>query len=245
MFHALLTTRCRNGPAYTESLRAEYEQRLAAPPCRSRDSGAPFPGVRRLAAGRCRDRRHFSPGGITGCCLSPWLRFMALLVIHERIARKQALAARAVDFYRRGLDRLDGRWSGSGRNRAALSGPEPSLCRRISTYSVRDRSFNSSVVRVPRAGEATLASWLSQPAAEDDVRSRQAGVDELRPKLDLREDLFLLGEDVRSGLHADALRRWGAAPPVAIPAYAPHRYMGPECRYGNCAGRRTSCRCSL
>ena len=45
-------------------------------------------------------------------------------------------------------------------------------------------------------------------------------MDELRPKLDLREDMALLGEDIRSGLHADTLRRWGSGEPVVIGAFA-------------------------
>ncbi|MBW1687776.1 MAG: DNA mismatch repair protein MutS [Deltaproteobacteria bacterium] len=44
------------------------------------------------------------------------------------------------------------------------------------------------------------------------IRERQAAVEELRPRLDLREDLAALGDAVRAGLHADALRRWGEAP---------------------------------
>ena len=46
------------------------------------------------------------------------------------------------------------------------------------------------------------------------IRERQAAVEELRPRLDLREDLAALGDAVRAGLHADALRRWGDAQPL-------------------------------
>ena len=149
----------------------------------------------------------------------PVAAFVALLVIHERIARKQALAARAEDFYRRGLDRLDGRWSGAGETGQRFVDPNHPYSADLDIFG-KGSLFQLVCGARTSAGEATLASWLSQPAAEDEVRSRQAGVDELRPQLDLREDLFLLGEDVRAGLHADVLRKWGAAPPVAIPAYA-------------------------
>jgi hypothetical protein len=43
-------------------------------------------------------------------------------------------------------------------------------------------------------------------------------VEELRENVCLREDLALLGDDVRSGLHPDALRDWGEAPPVGLGA---------------------------
>ena len=43
-----------------------------------------------------------------------------------------------------------------------------------------------------RTGEKTLASWLLEPAAPDELRARQEAVVELRSRLDLREDLSLL-----------------------------------------------------
>ena len=42
----------------------------------------------------------------------------------------------------------------------------------------------------------------------------------MRPRLDLREDLAVLGEAVRSSLDAAALDAWGEAPEVPFPAGA-------------------------
>ncbi len=64
-----------------------------------------------------------------------------------------------------------------------------------------------------RAGEQTLARWLLEPADPPLVTSRQAAVEELRPRLDLREDLAVLAEDARTGVDADSLAAWGEAPP--------------------------------
>ena len=149
----------------------------------------------------------------------PVLAFVALLVIHERIARRGALAARAIGFYERGLSRLDGRWAGTGETGARFLDPDHPYAGDLDLFG------NGSVFQLmsgarTSAGETALANWLLRPATAEEVRRRQAAVVELRPKLDLREDLALLGEDVRSGLHADALRRWGAAPPVQVSAFA-------------------------
>jgi hypothetical protein len=65
-----------------------------------------------------------------------------------------------------------------------------------------------------RAGEERLASWLLAPAPVEEVRARQQAVDELRPRLDLREDVALLGAEVSSGTHPEELAAWAAAPPV-------------------------------
>ena len=158
VFHDLLTTRCRNGPAYTESLRAEYEQRLAL----------------RHAAAETLDRRSQALGVwrlavvVIGGFLTWWnywllpipvAAFVALLVIHERIARKQALAARAEDFYRRGLDRLDGRWSGAGETGQRFVDPNHPYSADLDIFG-KGSLFQLVCGARTSAGEATLASWL-------------------------------------------------------------------------------------
>ncbi|HYG82566.1 MAG TPA: hypothetical protein VD861_19375, partial [Pyrinomonadaceae bacterium] len=62
----------------------------------------------------------------------------------------------------------------------------------------------------------TLAQWLLHPAGPAAVRARQAAVAELRARLDLREDLALLGEGVRSGDDARALAAWADAAPWPV-----------------------------
>jgi hypothetical protein len=47
--------------------------------------------------------------------------------------------------------------------------------------------------------------------------ARQHSVAELSPRLDLREDLALLGDEVQAGVHPDALIRWGNHPLVPFP----------------------------
>src|SRR4029078_13468294 len=44
--------------------------------------------------------------------------------------------------------------------------------------------------------------------------ARQVAIAELRPRIDLREDLAILGADVRAGIDPDALAAWGAPPRV-------------------------------
>ncbi|HBY62367.1 MAG TPA: DNA mismatch repair protein MutS, partial [Solibacterales bacterium] len=64
--------------------------------------------------------------------------------------------------------------------------------------------------------EATLARWLTRAADGLEIRSRQEAVTELRPKLDLREDLALLGEAVRAGVHAAELVAWSRRPALRV-----------------------------
>jgi DNA mismatch repair ATPase MutS len=76
-----------------------------------------------------------------------------------------------------------------------------------------------------RAGEDTLARWLLGPASQDVVAERHLAVEELRSLLDLREDLAVLGDTIRSGLDPDAAARWGEAPEVLFPTGA--RFIAP------------------
>ncbi len=55
-----------------------------------------------------------------------------------------------------------------------------------------------------RTGQAMLARWLLAPAPPDVVRARQEAVAELGERLDLREDLAVLGEE--SGARVDPAR---------------------------------------
>ena len=50
------------------------------------------------------------------------------------------------------------------------------------------------------------------------MRARQAAVAELTPRLDLREDLALLGADVPAGVELARLAEWGEAPPILADA---------------------------
>ena len=149
----------------------------------------------------------------------PVAAFVALLVLHERIARKAALAARAISFYARGLARLDGTWQGIGETGLRFLSPDHPYAGDLDIFG-HGSVFQLVCGARTASGENTLAAWLTSPATAEVVRGRQVAVDELRPMLDLREELALLGEDVRTGLHADALRRWGAAPPVRVSSFA-------------------------
>ena len=89
--------------------------------------------------------------------------------------------------------------------------------RPTSTSSGRARSSNAWTRRARGAGEETLAAWLLNPATVEEILQRQAAVAELRPRLDLREELELLGADVRVGIDPESLSAWGQEPRVFAP----------------------------
>ncbi len=142
---------------------------------------------------------------------APVAAFVALLVFHERVLRARQLAERAVRYYERGLARLEDRWAGAGEPGERFRDQAHPYAEDLDLFGKGGLFELLSTART-RAGEDTLARWLLEPADAATVIERQAAVAELRPKLDLREELALLGEDVRAGGDAGKLIGWAEAP---------------------------------
>jgi hypothetical protein len=145
--------------------------------------------------------------------LFPILAFIALIVHHERIIRARDFARRAVTYYQRALDRLADNWAGKGERGERFFDPHHPYAGDLDIFGEGSLFELISTARTP-AGEETLAKWLLKPSPPDEVRERQAAVTELRPLLDLREDMAMLGEAVRTGVHSRHLIEWAEAPPL-------------------------------
>jgi len=153
----------------------------------------------------------------------PGTVFVALVFSHEPIRRAGDRARRAVQFYSRGLARLDGRWAGMGVTGLDYLDLEHPYAADLDIFGVGSLFERVCTART-RAGEETLAAWLLAPASPEAIRDRHTAISELRPRLDLREDLELLGVEVRAGIDPAALAAWGTArrvfPRPAVPIAA-------------------------
>jgi MutS domain V len=147
--------------------------------------------------------------------LIPLSIFSVLLVWHERVTRNLLRASRSVAFYERGLARLENRWRGTGQPGLRFQDEKHPYAADLELFGPGSL-FELLCTARTRTGEDTLAAWLKGPARPDEVRARQTAVAELRPLLDLREDLALLGSDIPIGVDFDALARWGADPPILV-----------------------------
>ncbi len=156
----------------------------------------------------------FGTGKVSGLWLVPVAGgFLYLLFIHENIHRALNRAGRAVAYYRFGLARLDGRWRGFGQQGERFKEDHHPYAADLDLFG-HGSLFELLCTARTRAGEDTLASWLRGPASASEVTARQSAVAELSKKLDLREDLALLGDDLPSGVDFSGLAEWGAAPPT-------------------------------
>jgi hypothetical protein len=144
--------------------------------------------------------------------LAPAAAFAALAVVQTRLQQGIERRRRAEAYFERALARLDGRWAGTGATGDAyLHGVHP-YARDLDLFGPGSLFQLLSTART-HIGEETLARWLLEPAAPEAIRERQEAVSELRPRLDLREELAVLAEEARSGVDPAALAAWGEAPP--------------------------------
>ncbi len=154
--------------------------------------------------------------------IAPLIGFAIVALTHAQILNARDLAARAVTFYERGLARLEDRWQGSGEAGDRFKTDGHPFAEDVDLFG-RGSLFELLSTPRTRAGESTLASWLLTPAPPHVIQDRQRAVDELRPRLDFRERLFVVGPDVRAAVDTDALRAWALSPPLLTarwPVYA-------------------------
>src|SRR6266851_188948 len=137
----------------------------------------------------------------------PLCVYAALAVLHEYILRARTRAETAAEFYRKGLARIEDRWAGTGqtgdrfREEAHVYAEDLDLFGRGGLFELL------STARLPK-GENQLANWLRFPSPREAILERQGLIQELRDKLDLREDLAVTGEDLRTRLNPESLVGW-------------------------------------
>jgi len=167
----------------------------------------------------------YGPGLVSAWwLLTPLAAFIALLVWHERVIKRRTFAERGLRYYGRGLDRLNNQWQGRGETGERLRDPNHVYAEDLDLFG-KGGLFELLCTARTAAGEDTLAKWLLHPASQETAQARQQAVRELGSRLDLREDMALLGEDIRSQVRAGALAKWGVRPAEKIsPAVRPFAF---------------------
>ena len=143
----------------------------------------------------------------------PVVLFGIVAIVHDRLLTSRVRARRAVRFYDRGIARLEDRWSGTGVAGLTYLPADHVYAADLDLFGAGSLFELLSQARLS-AGERTIAEWLLHPADPQEIRARQAAVDELRPRVDLRERLSLVGEEVAGWLDTSHLAEWGQSPPL-------------------------------
>src|SRR5579872_2619622 len=144
--------------------------------------------------------------------LLPAVILLALSVLHEHVLRLMERLRRAVRYFEKALARLDGKWAGIGETGDRYVDPAHPYAQDLDLFG-RGSLFELLCTARTHVGEDTLARWLLSPATPEVVHQRHEALDELRPRVDLREDLAVAGEETRTGVDPISLAAWGEAAP--------------------------------
>ncbi|MGB8476631.1 MAG: hypothetical protein WCE61_21315 [Candidatus Acidiferrum sp.] len=139
--------------------------------------------------------------------IAPVALYVLLGVLHSRVLRDKGRAETAAEFYRKGLARIEDRWAGGGQTGERFKDTNHVYAEDLDLFGRGCLFELLSTARLPM-GESRLASWLTETSEVGAVLERQKLVEELREKLDLREDLAVVGEDLRSHLNPETLVDW-------------------------------------
>ncbi|HEY1068887.1 MAG TPA: hypothetical protein VGE52_22390, partial [Pirellulales bacterium] len=142
------------------------------------------------------------------------------VVIHRRVVREVKRTTRAVNYYTRGLARLEDKWQGVGATGEDLRPFGHAYAGDLDLFG-RGSLYQLLGAPQTRMGEQTLSAWLLGPADAAMIRARQAAVAELRDELDLREALAALDSDVRDKVSPDELKNWATAAPKFTDTWRP------------------------
>jgi hypothetical protein len=145
--------------------------------------------------------------------LAPAGAYAGLAILHEQVIRARTRAETAANLYRRGLMRIEDRWSGTGASGDRFRDPQHVYADDLDIFGRGCLFELLSTARTPM-GENRLADWLRAPSPVSAVIERQGLIAELRTNLDLREDLAVTGEDLQARLNPESLIKWCESPPI-------------------------------
>ena len=142
--------------------------------------------------------------------LLPAIVFLVVHKYYEDCHRKLNRARRAVEFYERGIARIEGRSTDTGVTGARFAEPTHLYAWDLDILG-EGSLFESLCTARTQCGQQTLARWLCQPAAPTEILRRQQAIQELRHNVDLREELATFGPEA-STIDFDFTTEWTLRP---------------------------------
>jgi hypothetical protein len=139
--------------------------------------------------------------------VTPVVGYGLLAALHGRVLGAKECAEAAAEFYRRGIARTEDRWAGGGQTGERFRDAHHVYAEDLDLFGRGCLFELLSTARLPM-GETRLANWLSEGSEISAILERQKLIEELREKLDLREDLAVTGENLRTRLNPESMIDW-------------------------------------
>ena len=137
--------------------------------------------------------------------------FAALIAWHDRVELCRTAASRAVQMYAHGIARIEDRWSGLGQTGERFRDPAHVYAEDLDLFG-RGSLFELLSTALTQMGEETLSRFLLTPAPIPEALQRQLAVTELKPRLDFREELTVLGVPGKVAVLPSEFVAWAEAP---------------------------------
>lgn len=140
--------------------------------------------------------------------------FVALVILHERVARERRRYALLWQLNREAGWRLDRDWTALPLEQGGAPAPDHPYALDLDIFGAASLQQLLGTVSTEQ-GQATLRAWLLAPAPPATVRERQAAVRELAPHLDLRDELTLRGRLLQRRRHdLEPFLEWAESAPL-------------------------------
>ncbi len=151
--------------------------------------------------------------------LLPLGAYIGMILFSLRVYPREQRALRAVAFYERGLSRLEDRWMGTGNTSTSFASEQNLYVNDLDIFG-EGSLFELLCTARTQSGQNILAQWLSAPATREQILARQQAIEELRNNVDLREDLAILGRDMKNAVRPELITSW-AVSPILLKSTAP------------------------
>ena len=141
--------------------------------------------------------------------LIPIAGFVVLVIAHDHVIKRRRRAEAAARFCERGIERLSGEWQGKGLDGSGFAGEHHLFAVDLDLFG-KGSIYELLCIAMTAAGRATLARWLLHPGdvTAGEVRERQAAVFELRERVELREEIFVVAAEVANDVEEAKLDEW-------------------------------------
>lgn len=140
--------------------------------------------------------------------------------ISLRSRSKSIALARRSSFYERGIDRLEGKWRGTG-NTGMDFARDNHLYQNDLDILGDGSIFELISTTRSEVGAERLACFLLDPPTLEEARQRQDAVKELRAGTDLREEIAVLGRYQFQNCRREHFREWLDMPILKVPSIIP------------------------
>ncbi|HWG50430.1 MAG TPA: hypothetical protein VN669_12095 [Candidatus Acidoferrales bacterium] len=133
--------------------------------------------------------------------------FVALVFSHRRVLHAKKRAERAVQYYSRGIARLEDRWSGSGDTGEEFSAPDQLYSDDLDIFG-QGSLFQLLCTARSRMGKKQLADWLLTQTDFQEIRERQMAISAMRDSSNLCERLAMAGDQEVIAADPEKLKGW-------------------------------------